>query len=185
MHGTHRFIVLAAIAMTAQEAGQTARFNSMEVSGGAHVTLRPAATHSVRLLEGSTQLSRVDVSSAGTLVIDKCRSKCPKGYVLELEVFTPSLTRISVGHGGRVQSRAGFRRQAELAVEVNQGGLIDVRSIAADRVTASVNQGGGILTTPRNSLTASVTHGGNITYWGDPQVRSSVDHPGAVQKAAN
>jgi len=183
MPGSYRFIVVAAIAIAGQEAQQTAPFRSIEVSGGAHIVLRNATAHRVRVVSGNLDMSRVQVT-AGELVIDKCRTKCPKGYQLELEVFAPSVTRISVAHGGRIESGDGFARQSELEVEEN-GGTIDVRTIAADRVTASVNQGGGIMTSARALLSATVANGGNITYWGNPEVRRSVDHGGAVQKAAN
>ena len=184
MQSTFRWLVVAGVAMAAQEARQVAPFKSIEVSGGAHVVLRNASAHRVRVVSGSMEMSRVAVTG-GTLVIDKCRTKCQKGYRLELEVFAPGVTRISVAHGGRIESREGFARQPELAVDVENGGPIDVRSIAADRVTASVNQGGGIMTAARAWLSATVANGGNITYWGDPEVRRSVDHGGAVQKAAN
>ncbi len=159
-----------------------APFQSIEVSGGAHVVVRRAPTHRVRLVAGSTEMSRAEVSSTGVLTIDKCRSKCPKGYKAEFEVFAPALKAISVAHGGRVETRDAFSGQAELTVEVSNGGTIDVRNLPADRVTASVNQGGGILTTPRRWLSATVAQGGNVTYWGDPEVKSAVDKAGAVQK---
>jgi hypothetical protein len=182
MHGTHRLVIAAAIVMAVQETRQLAPFKSIEVSGGAHVVLRPAAAHRVRVVRGSMDLSRVAVMPNGALVIEKCRTKCPKGYRLELEVFAPGIFAISVEHGGRIESGGGFARQAEMVVAVSNGGTINIRSISADRVTATVNQGGGIFTSPRTWLSASVANGGNITYWGDPQVKQSVDHAGAVQR---
>ena len=181
----YRAIMVAAIVTVPLETVQVQPFTSIELSGGAHVVLRPAAAHRVRLIDGSMELSRVEVTRSGELIIDKCRTKCPKGYRPEFEVFAPSLTRISVAHGGRLESRGRFPRQANLAVDVSNGGTIDVRAIAVDRVTASVRQGGGILTTARTLLSATVSNGGSVTYWGDPQVRSSVDHGGAVQRAVN
>ena len=161
---------------------QLAPFNSIELPDGGHVILRPAPTRRVTLVRGSLDYTRVATTDGGRLIIDKCSSKCPKGYRLEVEVLAPSLTGISLANGGSVQSLAGFPRQSDLAVAVRHGGTIDVRSMVADRVTASVYQGGGILTVPRAWLLASVTGGGAITYWGDPQVKSSLGHGGAVSK---
>jgi hypothetical protein len=163
---------------------QLARFNSIELPDGGHVVLRPAPTQRVTLLRGSPDYTRMAVTDGGRLVIDKCIRKCPKGYRLEVEVFAPSFARISLANGGTVQSRGDFPRQGELAVSVSHGGTIDVRSMVADRVTASVYQGGGILTVPRAWLLASVRQGGVITYWGDAQVTSSVGHGGAVNKGS-
>jgi hypothetical protein len=67
-------------------------------------------------------------------------------------------------------------------LEVSQGGTIDARTIAADKVTASIYQGGGIFTVANTSLIASITGGGNITYWGEAQLRTEVEHGGAVVK---
>jgi hypothetical protein len=161
---------------------QLGRFNSIELPDGGHVVLRPALTQRVNLLRGSLDYTRMTVADGGRLVIDKCISKCPRGYRLEVEIFAPGFSGISLANGGSVQSRGAFPRQGELAVAVRHGGTIDVRSMVADRVTASVYQGGGILTVPRAWLVASVTGGGMITYWGDAQVRSAVGHGGAVTK---
>jgi hypothetical protein len=161
---------------------QLAPFNSVEVLDGGHVVLRPAVTQRVTLLRGSLDYARLAVVDGGRLVIDKCYRKCPRGYKLEVEIFAPSFARISVANGGRVQSLGDFARQSQLSVAVAHGGMIDVRSMVVDRVTASVDQGGGIFTVPRAWLFARVTQGGVITYWGDPQVRSSVGHGGAVNK---
>jgi hypothetical protein len=161
---------------------QLAPFKSIEVLDGGHVTLRSAPTQRVTLLRGSLDYTRLAIVDGGRLVIDKCNRKCPRGYQLQVEIFAPSFPRISVANGGKAESRGDFPRQSQLAVAVAHGGTIDVRSMVVDRVTASVDQGGGIFTVPRAWLFARVSQGGVITYWGDPQVRSSVDHPGAVNK---
>jgi hypothetical protein len=161
---------------------QVAPFNSIDLPNGGHVVVQRAPTQRVTLVRGSLDYTRLAVADGGRLVIDKCFHKCPSGYRLELEILTPSLTRISLANGGIIQSRGSFPRQSELAVAVSNGGTIDVRSMVADRVTASVNQGGRILTVPQASLSARVTHGGLITYWGDPQVTSAVEDGGVVNK---
>jgi hypothetical protein len=161
---------------------QVAPFNSIELPNGGHVLLQRAPTQRVTLVRGSVDYTRLAVIDGGRLVIDKCFRKCPSGYRLELEILAPSLTGISLANGGSIQSRGSFPRQSELAVAVSHGGTIDVRSMVAQTVTASVYQGGRILTVPQASLSARVTQGGVITYWGDPQVRSSVEHGGDVHK---
>jgi hypothetical protein len=118
------------------------------------------------------------------LVIDKCSVKCPRGYRLEVEVLVSNVSRIAFANGGWIQSLGGFARQAELAARVSHGGTVDVRSMTVDRVTATVEQGGRILTAPRGSLFATVTQGGAITYWGNPRVQESVQHGGVVSKGS-
>ena len=122
------------------------------------------------------------MTSGGVLVIEKCRDKCPRGYELEVEVLVPVINRISLANGGRIQSSGSFARQAELVATVRHGGTIDARALAADRVTAMVEQGGRILTVPRASLFASVIQGGVVTYWGNAPVKSSIEHGGVVGK---
>lgn len=162
---------------------QLPAFNSIQVNSG-HITLRPAATQRVTLLRGSLDYTRVSVTSGGVLVIDKCNVKCPRGYRLEVEIQTPSVSRISLANGGWVESVGSFARQGDLATRVNHGGTIDVRAMAVDRVNAEVEQGGRILTAPRGSLFATVTQGGAITYWGNPRVQESVQHGGVVSKGS-
>jgi hypothetical protein len=163
---------------------QLARFTSIDAGNGAHVAVRPAPTQRVTLVRGSLEYSRVAVDAGGVLVIDRCLRKCPRGYRLEVEISTPGLTRISLANGGILRAEGSFPRQGELAVDVSHGGTIDVRSISAERVSATVNQGGRILTVPRARLHARVTQGGAITYWGDGQVQQSIEHGGVVTKGA-
>ena len=158
-----------------------APFTAIEVPHGGHVLLRPGPAHRVTLPNGNRDLSRVSVTD-GVLVIDKCRSECPRGNRLEIEVQTPSVRRISFANGGWIRSSDGFARQAELSVAVSNGGTIDVRSIAADSVTASVRHGGRILTVPGTWLFASVANGGAITYWGEARVGSSIELGGVIEK---
>ena len=175
--------VVPSPAATQQDAAlQLARFNAVEVDGGAHVIIRPGPAQRVTMTAGSAEYSRVRVTGGGELVIEKCRSKCPKGYVLEVDVVTPGVGRIVVENGGRIRVQDTFPRRTGLGLEVSHGGTIDARSIAADRVTASIYQGGGILTVANTSLIANIANGGHITYWGDAQVRSSVERGGAVVK---
>jgi hypothetical protein len=163
---------------------QVERFSSIELPKGGHVILRPSATQRVTLLKGSLDYTRLSVNHRGALIVDKCYRKCPRGYRLELEILSPNVSRISLANGGSIESRGSFARQRDLAVAVAHGGTIDVRSIVAKRVVATVEQGGRILTVPQTSLVASVSHGGMITFWGDGQVTSSIEHGGVVHKGA-
>ena len=185
MHQTFRLLAMSTLLLGPGRPMETrlqlAPFNSIEVLDGGHIVLRAAPTQRVTLLRGSLDYTRVAVDG-GRLVIDKCDRKCPRGYQLEIEVASPSFARISSAHGGRVQSTGDFPRQSQLTVAVAHGGAIDVRSMAVDRVAASVDQGGAIFTVPRTLLFARVSQGGMITYWGDPQVRSSVGRHGGVNK---
>jgi len=163
---------------------QVAPFNSIEVRNSGHLVVRPAQTQRVTLLKGSLEYTRVAVTDEGVLVVDRCRVKCPRGYELEIEVLAPSLRRLSLANGGWIQTAGNFAPQTDLAVVVRHGGRIDVRSMAVDRVTATVEQGGRILTVPRGSLFARVAQGGVITYWGNAQVRSSIQHGGVVHEGS-
>jgi len=173
-------VLLAVPEATAQRPVQLAAFNSIEVLNGGHVVLRPSPTQRVTLVKGSLDYTRIAVTDGGVLVIDKCHVECPRGYRLEIEILVPNVSRLSFANGGWLRSQGSFARQADLAAAVGHGGTIDVRSMDVDRVTASVEHGGRILTVPRVSLSARVTQGGAITYWGNAQVKSSVQHGGVV-----
>jgi hypothetical protein len=143
------------------------------------VIVRHGNARQLTLLKGSTRYTAVTIADGDRLVIDRCRGKCPKGYELEVEIITPELADIA-HDGGLIESRGSFPRQEELEIAVRDGGIIDLRSMTADLVKATVQQGGRILTTARRTLAATVAHGGAITYWGDPRVTSSVEHGGVI-----
>jgi hypothetical protein len=163
---------------------QLAQFNAIESLNSGHVVLRPGSTQRVTMVKGSLDYTRVAVTDRGVLVIQKCDRKCPRGYELELEILVPNISRISLSNGGRIQSLGAFPRQGELSLAVSNGGMVDVRSIVADRITATVEQGGRILTVPQSTLLARVSHGGAITYWGSGQVTSSIEDGGIVSKGS-
>jgi hypothetical protein len=185
MHEAFRLLVAGIVLLAplpVQTTLQVGPFNSIEVPHGGHVVVQRAPTQRVSLVRGSLDYTRLTVADGGRLVIDKCFRKCPRGYRLELEILTPNVTGISLANGGSIQTRGGFPRQNDLSVTVSHGGTIDVRSMVANTVTASVYHGGRILTVPQASLSARVTQGGAITYWGAGQVRQSIEHGGVVQR---
>jgi hypothetical protein len=98
---------------------------------------------------------------------------------------TPHLSSVSVSNGGTVQTAGAFPVQTAIDVAVEQGGTIDVRSIVAGRVEASVSSGGRIFTTSRKALVATVESGGVVTYWGGVEdVKKSIRHGGVVTRGA-
>jgi len=161
-----------------------APFKSVELRAGGTVVLRHGLSQRVTLLQGNLDFTQVTVADAGRLVIDKCKTKCPRGYKLEIEIVTPDIAGLSVTDGGSIQSRGNFPRQPAIGVAVSQGGTIDIRSIEADSVTASIVQGGRILISAQNALSASVVDGGIITYWGDARVVSSIQRGGDVTRGS-
>jgi hypothetical protein len=175
-----------ALSMPAPVVTQTivplAPFSSVELHDGGKVIIQHGPTQRVTLVKGSLDYTRVTIANGGRLVIVKCKSHCPPGYDLEIEIVTPDITRISVADGGTIQSRGSFPRQADIGLAVSQGGTIDIRSMAVDSVTVSVDQGGRIFTTPQAAMFASVAHGGNITYWGEARVKSSIQDGGVVNR---
>jgi len=161
-----------------------APFTSVELRDGVKAVLQYGPVQRVTLLKGSPEVTQVAVAGGEWLVIEKCRDKCPRGYELEIEIVTPKIAGISVAHGGTIESRGSFPRQAEISLAVSNGGTIDTRSILADKITAAVAEGGRIFAKPGTIMLASVVNGGIITYWGDAQVTSSTQHGGQVTKGA-
>jgi hypothetical protein len=165
-----------------QKVVQLAPFSSVELRDGGKVTIQYGPKQRVTLVKGSLNYTRVAIAGGGRLVIDKSKSHCPPGYDLEIEIVTAGIARISVADGGMIQSIGSFPGQAEIGVAVSQGGTIDIRSMAIDSVTASVEQGGRIFTGAQTAMFASVVSGGIVTYWGDARVRSSIRDGGVVTK---
>ena len=161
---------------------QLARFSSVELRGGGKIILRHGPVQRVTLLKGSLTYTEVTIADGDRLVIDKCKSKCPRGYELEVEIVAPAIAGISIADGGTIEGRGSFPQRAEISVAVRDGGAIDIRSMPVDSVTAAVDQGGAIFTKAHSALNASIHQGGVITYWGDPRVVSSVQHGGFVIK---
>jgi hypothetical protein len=150
------------------------------------VILRHGTAQRVTLLQGSTQYTsiRIDEGTPRQLVIDSCRHQCPRNYRLDVEIVTPEIRGVSVSDGGAIESANGFPQQGKIAAEVEDGGKIDVRSIAADEASAAVNDGGKILLKARNRLSAAVNDGGAIVYLGDPKVSSAINDGGSVEKGS-
>ncbi len=183
MNGT--FLILsAAISFASSVAAAPAipvgKFRSIELSDGGHVVVRHGAVQRVSIVEGDPRYTRVRVDEDQTLIIEDAAGSCPRGYRLEIEVVTPQISAVSISNGGTIQTLGAFPAQESIAAAVEHGGTIDVRSIAADRVQASVYQGGRILTTSQKALSAAVESGGIITYWGDAENVKQVVHGGGA-----
>ena len=114
-------------------------FDSVELRDGGKAVLRQGPTTQVTLLRGSRDYTSV-TSQGGLLVIDKCKSRCPRGYELTVEIVTPHIAKVSIRDGGTIESRGNFALQSEIAASVRDGGIIDIRTIRVDRVSASVSE---------------------------------------------
>jgi hypothetical protein len=181
-------LVLSAVPCT-QAAAQSeptsvevAPFRSVQLRSGGKVILRNGPTQRVTFLKGSPDDVQVTMASGDELVIEKRKSKSDRRTELEIEILTPELDRITVAHGGTIQTRGSFPRQAGIDVRVDNGGTIDIRSMSVGSVTASVVSGGRILTKPLTAMSASVVQGGNITYWGEARVTPSIEKGGVITR---
>ena len=160
-----------------------APFNSINLPDGGHVVVKESPAQRVTLLRGSRDLTRIEVTDRGMLVIvDRCDHNCPRGYELEVEILTPNVSSLSISNGGWIRTVGSFDGQLQVNARVAHGGTIDARSMSVPNVNATVEQGGRILTSPRTSLVANVYQGGVVLYWGNPRVQHSIRNGGVVQK---
>jgi len=176
------FILLACLSATPATAQSVAPFTSVALRGGGTVVIRAGDTQSVTLLKGSARYTRIAVEAGDRLIVDNCPDRCPRDYDMKVEIVTPRIAALSVTDGGTMQSLGDFPAQDSVRATVDQGGAIDIRSMEAANVDASIAQGGRIFTAPKESLTAHVAHGGHITYWGSARIRQSVEDGGAVSR---
>jgi hypothetical protein len=177
------FIALALLAAAPAEL-DLPRFEAIEVAGGGHVVLRHGPVQRVRLLEGDTSISRVEVErqhhGEPRLLVRACKQRCPRRYKLVVAVTSPRVSAVAVRGGGLIEAVGGTPPARAMAAAVTGGGSIDLRGVEAREMAASVRGGGQILTRVRGSLAASVAGGGVIRYWGNPTVAQSVRGGGAV-----
>ena len=175
---------IAALAMAAPAAAQgpvaVGRFDSIELQGGGHVTVRHGATQRVTILRGNRELTRFAVER-GTLEIDACIRSC-RNYDLRVEIVTPDVDALAIRGGGEIRVEGAFPRQAELAVAVTGGGNIDARQIASRNVAASISGGGLIRAHPSDNLAASINGGGTVRYVGDPERTIAINGGGNVHR---
>lgn len=168
----------------AAQAVSVAPFDSVELRGGGHVTLRHGNAQRVTIIKGSKQFTGFRSESGRKLVIDACNSRCPGRYDLEIEIVTPNIEGVAISGGGEIETAGAFAAQPMLSVAVSGGGDIDVRPISAASVHAAVSGGGDVRVHADKSLTAAVDGGGSITYWGNPSVTSAVNGGGSVDRGA-
>jgi hypothetical protein len=155
-------------------------FRSIELHDGGNVVVRHGPVQRVTILAGNLRCAHVGLAGGQRLVIENGARDCRHDERLQIEVVTPAISAISVSDGGAIQTLGTFLAQAAIVAHVEQGGTIDIRSMAADAVDASVHSGGRIFTNARATLTATINSGGAITYWGDPRVKKAVRDGGVV-----
>lgn len=178
-------LFVIAVPVTAQTAIRVASFRSVELHSGGEVILRHGSTQRVTVLKGDAECAKVTTDDAGRLVIEKYSAQCHRKYDLQVEVVAPQFAEVAVNDGGHINSVGEFPRQLEIRTAVRNGGSVDLRSIPADRVIASVAQGGRILVTSQTLLSASIADGGQIAYWGEPRIEKSIQHGGAINKGTD
>jgi hypothetical protein len=182
-----RLLAITTLSMTASLVAQTVipvgPFQSIELHNGGDVIVRHGSAQRVTIVSGSLRSTQVRVIDGQRLVIDNYRQSHSDDRI-QIEVVTPAISALSVSNGGTLQSLGTFPVQAAIRAGVEQGGTIDIRSIAAASVDASIYSGGRIFTNPRETLAGTVRSGGGITYWGAAHVKRSVREGGVVAKGA-
>jgi ribosomal protein S28E/S33 len=176
---------LSATALAAQTVIPVGQFQSIELHDGGNVIVRHGTSQRVTILTGSLRCARVRIMDGQRLFIHNSGGPCREDDRLQIEVVTPAISAVSVSNGGTLQTLGSFPAQETIEADVEQGGTIDIRSMSAAAVHASVFSGGRIFTTPRETLAGTVTSGGVITYWGSPHVKKSVRGGGVVQRGAS
>ena len=172
--------LIASAPLAAAETVSVPAFRSVELRGGGEIVVRrgPAG---VTILQGSSQFTQFAVDGDGRLKIDACNQYCPRHYDLKIEISYPTVLPMGIKGGGTITVAPGFARHHVLAAGVGGGGVIDLRSVAADTVAAGVNGGGKILVGTSNSVAAAVSGGGEIRYSGDPAVTRVIDGGGSIR----
>lgn len=175
-------LAVAAVPAIAAETVPVPAFQSVELRGGGGVVYRRGPVQRVILVSGSTQFTAFHVDGRHKLAIDACDNRCPQHYDLRIEIESPTIPDSAVQGGGAITAAPGFASQADVAVAVDGGGQIDLRSVRIADVAASVEGGGKLLIGPSASLAAAVNGGGEIRYAGNPQVTTAINGGGTVRQ---
>ena len=175
-------LAVSAVPALAAETVAVPAFQSVELRGGGNIVFRPGPVQRVILVNGSTQFTGFHVDRQRKLAIDACNSRCPQHYDLRIIVESPAVLDSAVEGGGAITAAPGFAPQADVAVAVDGGGLIDIRSVRIADVAASVDGGGKLLIGPSANLAAAVNGGGEIRYAGNPQVTTAINGGGTVRR---
>lgn len=173
-------------AVSAAEVVNVPAFRGIELRDGGQVVVRRGTIQRVTIVEGSSQFVSFSVRD-GKLTIVTCpnHSHCSMHQRVKVEITTPSIEALAVSDGGIVRTEGAFPLQNHLAAAVDDGGIVDVRSLPATNVAAAVHSGGRVLVTARGSLAASVSSGGAITFWGEPSsVAKSIQDGGVISRGA-
>lgn len=172
--------LFAATPAAAQGPVAVPSFDSIQLEGGGHVTVRHGPTQRVTLVRGTTEMTRFTVER-GRLEIDACVRSC-RDYDLEVEIVTPDIEGLAIQGGGAIRVEGAFPVRDALAVAVMGGGSIDARRIVASDVAAAISGGGMIRTHARDHLAASINGGGVIRYAGEPERSISINGGGNVHR---
>lgn len=173
---------LAAAPALAQTDVPTAPFDSVELDGGGHVTVTYGEAQRVRLIEGSTEYTRIAVEDGHKLRIEACRDNCPHEYNLEVEIVTPRIDALAISGGGHIEALPGFPPPRRIELAVDGGGTIDARALDTTNATAAIDGGGHINLRAEEKLTAAINGGGKVTYWGHPNITQVIDGGGRVER---
>ncbi len=163
------------------ENGQTTNlssFSTIDVSDGGVVTIRPASSYSIRVIQGA---EKVDASVRGGTLRLRCKKPCRTATRRVIEVSTPRVSKASVSGGGRMTFVAGFMGQEKLTLKVSRGGTIEAFAVRAQEVDATVAGGGRINLTAERELDATVIGSGEIVYAGQPEVRETTKGGGTIR----
>lgn len=175
-------LLIAVLPASAEELVRVAPFDSVELEGGGHVVVRPGDVQEVRLLHGSSALTRFTVNGERKLRIRACENDCPHHYNLEVEITTPRIDALAISGGGAIESDGNFAPAHHLALAVDGGGTIDARGMDTDRAEAAIDGGGVIKLRAHGELTAAIDGGGEIRYWGNPHVTQAIDGGGEIER---
>lgn len=177
-----RLSLAAALALAAPGAvaQDQQRFTSIEVRGGAEVRLLGAHEHRLRIVTGDPRGSAVAVDRDGRLRIDGCANRCSTRERLVVEVHTPFIAAVRVLDGGTIRAGDGMAPQGDIRADVENGGTIDLRTLALRNAHATVRNGGRILVRPSHEVRAAVAEGGLIVYRRGPRVVTSVTNGGRI-----
>lgn len=155
-------------------------FTGVGLNGSGEVRIRHGASQQVVIRRGDASISEITVERGGSLQIRTCRTFCPSGYRLEVDIVTPRIGDLAVSGSGAMIVGPGFAPTASRSIAINGSGMIDASALSASQADVAVSGSGRVRAGAMRRLQAAISGSGKIGYAGRPEVQSAISGSGWV-----
>ncbi len=148
-------------------------FTGIQADGGLLVTVTGGTAYGVSVTADDNILNSVIVRKQGTDLVLSLANGSYKTNKLEVAVTLPELTSVKLNGGSRLRTTGPAPQAVNLRIDANGGSNVDVRGIAADKVSVTLNGGSQAWVNAKTSLDYDLNGGSQLRYTGNPTIGGS------------